>query len=186
MKNDIEQWKTTAKILDFLGVRYEFERKGEKKYPFCKGIESIQFFTPYITIPQKGIEQVVLNKLSDVDDIEQRRNEIKEIEMLVHIPYLVKEENNVSNLVINVSLSFCYDKTYKYGDITRNKAEVCYAIMKYAKRTNDFYVIHSEEFNNFMSYYVINNQWGIGTMMNIENIRENINKNFEQIWEEEM
>lgn len=181
---DIEKWQNTAKILDFLGIKYEFEKEGKKEYPFWKGIENIQFFTPYITIPQKGIEQVVLNKLSDKDNVEERKKEIKEIEMLVHIPYLVKGENRVSNLIVNLSLGFRYDKTFKYGDITKNKAEVCYAIMKYAKRTNNFYVIQSEEFNSFMSYYVIRNQWGIGSMFNIENIEENINKNFEQVWED--
>ena len=73
MENNIEEWKNTAKILDFLGIKYEFEREGEKDYPFWKGLENIQFFTPYITIPQKGIEQVVLNKLSDEENIEERK-----------------------------------------------------------------------------------------------------------------
>lgn len=184
MKNNIEEWKNTAKILDFLGIKYEFEREGDKDYPFWKGLENIQFFTPYITIPQKGIEQVVLNKLSDEENIEERKKEIKEIEMLVHIPYLIKNENQASNLIVNLSLGFRYDKEWKYGDINKNKAEVCYAIMKYAKKTNDFYIIDSENFNNFMSYYVMNNQWGIGAMINIENLKVNINKNFEQVYED--
>lgn len=184
MKNNIEEWKDTAKILDFLGIRYEFEREGEKKYPFCKGIENIQFFTPYITISQKGIEQVVLNRLPVEENPEERKNEIKEIEMLIHIPYLIKNKNEVSNLVVNVSLSFRYDKTYKYGDIRKSKAEVCYAIMKYARKTNDFYVIDSMNFNDFMSYYVMNNQWGIGAMLIIETLQEDINKNFERVFKE--
>ena len=184
MKNNIEEWKNTAKILDFLGIKYEFEREGDKKYPFCRGIENIQFFTPYITISQKGIEQVVLNKLSDEENLEDRKNEIEEIEMLIHIPYLIKNENEVSNLVVNVSLSFRYDKTYKYGDIRKSKAEVCYAIMKYARKTNDFYVLDSMNFNDFMSYYVMSNQWGIGTMLIIETLQENIDKNFERVFEE--
>lgn len=181
----IEEWKNTAKILDFLGIRYQFEKEGKKEYPFWKGIENVQFFTPYITIPQRGIEQVVLNKLSDKQDLEKRKNEIEKIEMLVHIPYLIKNEEQVSNLVVNLSLGFRYDKEWKYGDIRKNKAEVCYAIMKYGKRTNDFYLIDNENFHSFMSYYVMNNQWGIGAMINVENLKENINKNWEIVYEEQ-
>lgn len=184
MKNNIEEWKNAAEILDFLGIRYEFEKDGKKEYPFWKGIENIQFFTPYITISQKGIEQVVLNRLPDEENLEERKNEIKEIKMLIHIPYLIKNENSVGNLLVNVSLGFRYDKTYKYGDIRKSKAEVCYAIMKYARKTNDFYVIDSMNFNDFMSYYVMNNQWGIGTMLITEHLQEDINKNFERVYKE--
>ena len=55
-----------------------------------------------------------------------------------------------------------YDKQFKYGDINKSIAEVCYFIEKHAKRLNDFYIIYPDYVHEFMSYFVINNQWGLG------------------------
>ena len=77
--------------------------------------------------------------------------------MLINIPF--KCNDSLGVVTVNVSLSFKYGKEYKYGDIHKSLPEVCYAIEKYGKKTNDFYIIDADHFHDFMSYYVINNQW---------------------------
>jgi len=183
MKNNIENWKDIGKIFEWLGLKYDFETESVKEYPFNHNLEDIRFFNPYITIPRKGIEEVVLNKIADKKD-EEYQDEIEEIVMLVNIPFISKKDDKAGNIVVNVSVGFEYGKEYKYGEITKNKAQVCYAIMYYAKKTNDFYIIDDMYFSDFMSYYVMNNQWGIGTKISIHGMEEKIDKNFKSVYDD--
>ena len=47
--------------------------------------------------------------------------------------------------------------------IYKSIAECCYYIEKHAKKLNDFYILYPDYLFSFMSYFVINNQWGLGT-----------------------
>ena len=46
-----------AQILEFLGIKYRFEKKGNKEYPFCSKPSDIIFGWGYITVERKGIEK---------------------------------------------------------------------------------------------------------------------------------
>lgn len=63
--------------------------------------------------------------------------------------------------------------------------EICYAIEKYGRKTNDFYVIY-DEFNYFMSNYVMDTQWGIGSMEVVSSPQIEIDDNFKEIRNDEM
>lgn len=91
---------------------------------------------------------------------------------------------NLGVIAKNVSLSFRYDKTYKYGDITKSIEEVCYAIIRNAKVTNDFYIMDDGYFGEFMSNFVMNNQWGLGADLTISSFTRKYNKDFKEIIEE--
>lgn len=162
-------------ILDWLSFDYRFD-KNDKEYPFSKGRENVLFSWGQILIPREGIRETVLNKLSD----KPGKNPISEINMIYQIPFKVKNKDGSfgSAGIINqdISLSFRYDKTYKYGDITKSIYEVCFYILEVAKRTNNFYIINDGVFE-FMSECVINNQWGIGSMV--------INHSMDQIYGED-
>ena len=100
--------------------------------------------------------------------------------MLVHIPFYNKRTENAGTIIVNVTVGFRYDKTYKYGDIKKSLPEVCYAIEKYGKKTNDFYIINEDWMHEFMSYFVINNQWAIGAMEVISSPQVKIDDNFKE------
>ena len=142
-------------LMKFLGMDYKF--KNYKDYPFNRELKDFTFMWPIIIIPRQGVEKIIQNKISDIEyhDI------LKEIVMLVQIPYILKGERQG---IINqdVSLSFRYDKEYKYGDINKSLPEVCYFIERHATKTNNFYIFDNEYVFDFMSYFVIDNQWGIG------------------------
>ncbi len=126
------------------------------EYPFNrKDLENIRTGWGMIIIPKKGIEETIEAKLAGNDEMP-----LKEIVMLYQIPFTYNESLGVISK--NVDLTFRYDKTYKYGEINKNIAQCCYFIQKYGKRMNDFYILDSEFVFDFMSYYVINNQWGLG------------------------
>ena len=152
--NEEEKYFTDSEIMKFLGIDYEFE-KG-KEYPFNRKLEKIKFIWGHIIIPRYGIEKIIQNKISD----KEYRNILQKITMLINIPFVCEDRPGV--ITTDVSLTFRYDKEYKYGDVKKSIAEVCYAIEKYGTKTNNFYIIKDEWFNDFMSYFVINNQWGIG------------------------
>lgn len=146
-------------ILNWMGIDYEFE-KG-KSYPFTRGKENVKFGWGQILIPRYGIRQTVQNKVSDIKEIP-----IKEIKMMYQLPFMVTGKRGPACGIINqnISLSFRYDKEWKYGDVTKSIYEVCFAILEYAKETNDFYIIDEDYLFNFMSNFVINNQYGLGAL----------------------
>ena len=175
---NIEQkYYNTVEILKFLGIDYEFEKEKFKEYPFEDEPSQIIFNYGYITIPRYGIEKIIQNKISD----KNYSGILDEVKMLVHIPFYNKRTKNTGTIIVNLTLGFRYDKQYKYGDITKSLPEVCYAIEKYAKKTNDFYIINEDWMHEFMSYFVIPNQWGIGAMEIVSSPQVEISDKFEEV-----
>lgn len=127
------------------------------EYPFKrKDLENIKAGWGMLIIPRKGIEETIEAKLSGNEEMP-----LKKISMLYQIPFTYNDKPGVISK--NIDLTFRYDKTYKYGEINKNIAECCYFIQKYSKRMNDFYILDNEFVFEFMSYYVIDNQWGLGS-----------------------
>lgn len=180
--NEVQEYYTTTKILKFLGIDYNFEKKSYKEYPFEDKPSNIIFNWGYITIPRQGIEKIIQNKISDKD----YQGILDEIKMLVHIPFYNKRTKNTGTIIVNLTVGFRYDKAYKYGDVTKSLPEVCYAIEKWGKKTNDFYIINSDYMHEFMSYFVIPTQWGIGAMQIISSPQVHINDDFKEIRDDEL
>lgn len=163
-------------ILEFLGFDYEFNKE-EDQYPFNRNREDIYFSWGEIIIPKYGIKDMVKNKISDIEE-----KPISEINMIYNIPFYEESATRKHCGVIskNISLTFRYDKEYKYGAITKSIYEVCFWILEHAIKTNDFYIITDDLVQDFMSKCVINNQWGLGRMVvcstPIETLRDNCNK----------
>lgn len=170
-----------VQILDFLGIKYNFENNEEKQYPFKDKPSDIIFNYGYITIPREGIEKIIQNKISDKD----YNGIIEEIKMLVHIPFYCKRTKNTGTIIVNVTVGFRYDKEYKYGDVKKSLPELCYAIEKYGRKINDFYIIE-DEFNYFMSNFVMDTRWGIGAMQVVTSPQIKIDDNFKEIRDDEM
>lgn len=105
--------------------------------------------------------------------------------MLVHIPFYCKRTKNTGTIIVNVTVGFRYDKEYKYGDVKKSLPELCYAIEKYSRKMNDFYVIE-DEFNYFMSNFVMDTQWGIGAMQVVASPQIKIDDNFKEIKDDKM
>ena len=156
---DEKKYYNLSGILKFLGFDYQFERKSD--YPFNRNPENIEFSWGQILIPKKGIKEMVQNKISDINE-----RPLKELVMMYQIPFIEKSKNDTSyhTGVINqdITLSFRYDKEYKYGDINKSIYECCFYILENAARTNDFFIISDDVLFDFFSYYIIDNQWGIG------------------------
>lgn len=150
-------------ILDWLSFDWRF-KENNKEYPFNRGKENVVFSWGQILIPRQGIRETVMNRLSD----KPGKNPISDINMIYQIPFKVKQKDGTfgSAGIINqdISLSFRHDKEYKYGTITKSIYEVCFYIIEHAMVTNHFYIINEGVFE-FMSDCVINNQWGIGSMI---------------------
>lgn len=152
-------------ILNFLGFAYKFNLRNDYGYPFNQDPKNVIFSHGQILIPKNGIRQTVQNKISDIAE-----TPLKEITMMYQIPFVVvnnnekKTFNKYKSGVINqdIALTFRYDKQYKYGDITKSIYEVCYYIIEHATETNEFFIIPYDFVNDFFSYYIIPNQWGIG------------------------
>lgn len=144
-------------ILRFIGFDYQFERD-HPQYPFTKGKDNVVFSWGQVLIPKYGIEKMVQNKISDIKD-----RPIEEIKMMYQIPFLV--DGKVGLINQDISLSFRYNKQFKYGDITKSIYECCFWILEHATRTNDFYIIKDDLVQEFFSYCVIDNQWGLGSMV---------------------
>ena len=151
-----EKYYSFQKILKFLNFDYEFE-KGNRKYPFNRGKEEVTFSWGQILIPKYGIREIVQNKVSDI-----KETPITELRMMYQIPFLVDGKVGVINK--NISLSFRYDKQYKYGDITKSIYECCFWILEHSTRTNDFYIITDDLVQMFFTHYIIDNQWGLGSL----------------------
>lgn len=178
-----EEYKfyNTEKILEFLGIKYRFENVTDTEYPFNRKPSNFIFDYGYLTILRNGIEKEIQNKISSKG---KYISELQEIKMLYHIPFLEKKRNSLGTIIVNVSLSFRYDKEYKYGDINKSLPEVCYAIEKMGRATKDFYIIDTDNIHYFMSNYVINNQWGIGVTKVISSPEVNFNDDFKEIRDE--
>lgn len=176
-----QKYYNTVEILDFLGIKYNFENNEGKQYPFKDKPSNIIFNYGYITIPREKIEKVIQSKISD----KEYRNILDKIRMLVHIPFYNKRTKNTGTIIVNVTVGFRYDKEYKYGDVTKSLPEVCYAIEKWGKKTNDFYIINEDYIHEFMSYFVIPTQWGIGAMEIIFSPKVEIDDNFQEIMDDE-
>lgn len=169
-------------ILDFLGIKYDFENKENKKYPFNDKPSDIIFRWGYITVERKGIEEEIQNKISSKGEYISK---LKEIKMLYHIPFYNQRTKNTGTIIQNISLTFRYDKTYKYGDINKSLPEVCYAIERMGTKTNDFYVIGEDNIHFFISNYIMNNQWGLGTTLVESSPKVQLNDDFKEIREDE-
>lgn len=165
-------------IMKFLSLDWEFQREGTKEYPFNRKLEDLKFMWGYIVIPRYGIEKIVQNKISD----KEYRDILRKITMLINIPFSC--EGKVGAITKNVSLGFEYGKEYKYGEITKSIEEVCYAIIRNARVTNDFYIIDDTFFHEFMSYFVIPNQWGQGQLKVMSAPEVKFNNNFKEIRED--
>lgn len=143
-------------ILKFLSFDWEFE-KTDRRYPFNRGRDSVTFSWGQVLIPKYGIRQMVQNKVSDI-----KEKPISEIKMMYQIPFECEGKAGLINK--NISLSFRYDKEYKYGEITKSIYECCFWILEHAVRTNDFYIIKEDMVQEFFSRCVIDNQWGLGSL----------------------
>ena len=168
----------TDEILAFLGIKYDFENENNKEYPFNDKPSDIIFSYGYITVERQGIEKEIQNKISSKGEY---ISNLREIKMLYHIPFYNKRTKNTGTIIQNISLTFRYDKTYKYGDINKSLPEVCYAIEKMGRKTNDFYVIGTDNIHEFISNYIINNQYGIGSTLVESSPTVQLDDNFKQI-----
>ena len=150
-------------IFNILGITREFERKCPD-FPFNYGADKVKFGWGDILIPRKGIRETILNKLKDESTY------LKEINMIYCIPFIVsdyghkKGELKAGCLYKNIGITFDYGHQWKYGDIEKSIYETCFYIHEYGTVTNDFYIIQNDNVQEFLSYYVINNQYGIGAL----------------------
>ena len=151
------KWYSFKDILKFLSFDYKFEH--DKRYPFNWGRDKVNFSWGQVLIPKFGIREMVQNKISDI-----KEKPITEIKMMYQIPFTVDGREGSGVINQNISLSFRYDKTYKYGDITKSIYECCFWILEHATKTNDFYIISEGMVQDFFSYCVIKNQWGLGSL----------------------
>lgn len=142
-------------ILKIIGIDRKFEKE-TKVFPFSRGKENVTFSWGQILIPEYGIREIVQNKISDIDE-----KPIDKIGMIYIIPYLT-DQNSFGIINQDISLSFMYDKEFKYGKIKKSIYEVCFYILEHSKLTNNFYIIHSVYVQDFLSRFVFNNQWGLG------------------------
>jgi hypothetical protein len=158
MKSE-EKYYNFQEILKFLNFDYEFEKKD--RYPFNAKKEDVTFSWGQIIIPKYGIWDMVNNKISN-----NQEKPISEIKMMYVIPFCETSKENIKcgSVNKNISLTFRYDKEYKYGDVTKSIYEVCFWILEHAIKTNGFYIITDDMVQEFMSYCVINNQWGLGSL----------------------
>lgn len=157
--DDIENFKyyNFQDILKILNIDHEFDIN--KKFPFNKGKENVHFHNDKIIIPDYGIYEMVKNKISDIKDYP-----ISKINMIYDIPYYCNDNGNikVGTITKDISLAF-YDKKFKYGNINNKSIfEVCLYITQNAIKTNNFFIIPSDIVPIFMSFYIFNNQYGVG------------------------
>ena len=154
---DEKKYYSLAGILNFLSFPYKFEHKDG--YPFNRDPNDIQFSWGQILIPKKGIREMVRNKISD-----KKERPLKDIVMVYQIPFIDGKSYATGIINQDISLSFRYDKEYKYGDINKSIYECCFYILEHAIETNNFFIITNEDLFSFFSYYIIDNQWGIGRL----------------------
>ena len=166
---DEKKFYSFQDILKFLSFDYKFETKSYG-YPFNRKKEDVTFSWGQILIPKEGIREMVQNKISDIKEAP-----LSEIHMMYQIPFTVKNKDGSIGLgTINedISLSFRYDKEYKYGDINKSIYEVCFCILQVARETNHFFIIDDTYLHEFFSYYIIDNQWGLGATVPVSGCKE--------------
>lgn len=163
-----EKYYNFQDILRFLGIEREFESK-EKRYPFNMGKEKVEFSWGQILIPKYGIREMVKNKIYDIPE-----NPLFEIKMMYQMPFRVEGKSGSGIINKNISLTFRYGKEYKYGNINKSIYEVCFFVLENGIKTNDFYIITEDVIHEFMSYFVINNQWGLGAMKVCSTVSEKL------------
>lgn len=158
MKNiDKFKYYDFQSILEFLGFEYEF-KTNNKGFPFSKGVDDVNFSWGQILIPKHGIREMVQYKISD---IREKEAPLSKITMMYQIPF-VTSQGKTGIINKNICLRFEYGKEYKYGDINKSIYEVCFFILEHAIPTNDFFLITDDVIQEFMSFFVINNQYGLG------------------------
>lgn len=155
MENEVKYYNFKD-ILKFIGIDYEYTAK-DRKYPFNWNKEDIKFSWGQILIPKHGIQEMVQNKISDIKECP-----IKEIKMMYQIPFVLDGKTGIINK--DISLSFRYDKEFKYGKITKSIYECCFWILQHSKKTNEFYIITDDMIFEFFNEYIIHNQWGLGAL----------------------
>ena len=155
VSDDKKKYYNFQDILNFLSFDYKFETKSYG-YPFTRKREDVTFSWGQILIPKEGIREMVQNKISDV-----KEQPLEELVMMYQLPFMVKDKHGFKTGMINqdISLSFRYDKTYKYGDINKSIYECCFYILEHATETNHFYVwlrliSRAGDYNLYCSFYL--------------------------------
>lgn len=162
-KNDENKYYNINDIFNILGITREFECKCPA-FPFNYGVDKVKFGWGNILIPKEGIRKTIINKLKDIPTC------INEIIMMYCIPFIVTDygykegELKTGCLYKNISITFDYAHQWKYGDIEKSIYETCFYIYECGTVTNDFYLIQNTCVQEFLSYYVINNQYGLGSL----------------------
>lgn len=152
-------------ILKKLNLYHDFNNKHEYlPHVFNHKIEEFDFSWGEIIIPKKGIRETVMNALS-----KNTEKILDELKFLWIIPYkldkispITKQEiSTYGNIYHNISLTFQYDKTWKWGEITNTIEECCFFILEYAKDIGDFYIITGKDnVQDFINQVIIPNQYG--------------------------
>lgn len=156
-----------VEILKKLKLYHVFNNKHEYlPHVFDHKIEEFDFSWGEIIIPKKGIRETVENVLSISKKTEILLDELK---FLWIIPYKLDKVSPITNGKIstygniyqNISLTFRYDKTWKWGEITNSIEQCCFFILEYAKDVGDFYVITgADNVQDFINQVIIPNQYG--------------------------
>ena len=152
-------------ILKKLNLYHDFNNKHEYlPQVFNHKIEEFDFSWGEIIIPKKGIRETVMNALS-----KNAEKILDELKFLWIIPYKLdkispitkREISTYGNIYHNISLTFRYDKTWKWGEITNTIEECCFFILEYAKDIGDFYIITGKDnVQDFINQVIIPNQYG--------------------------
>lgn len=152
-------YRTEKKMFEALGLKRQFESKHFNNYPFNFNIEDFEFQWASVLIPRGDIEKILWRKTRD-----ENYNDLNtDIKMVAQIPFL-RGNAHFGIINVNLSLSFRYDKQFKYGDVTKTLAETCLFILKNSKKSNDFFMLESDVASEFLNYYVLNSQYGLGAI----------------------
>jgi len=154
-----EMYRSSEKLIEELGIVRRFESDSLKEYPFNWNINLFEFQWASVMIPRGDIERIVWRACRG-ENFEGLNTDLK---MLVQVPFL-KEKDSFGIIHTNVSLTFRYDKQYKYGDVTKTLAETCFHIIQNSKKTNDYYILEADLASGFLNYYVLNSQHGLGAI----------------------
>lgn len=153
------EYKSFEDIFKFLGLECRFEKKFDSRFPFNRNPKDIICSWGQILIPKDGIRETVTHKLYDHNSNEKPLDNLR---FMYQIPFTNNKDVGIIN--VDIVLTFKYDKEYKYGEITKSIEEICFYILENATRTNEWFIISEENIQNFFSYYIIPNQWGIGSI----------------------
>ena len=95
------------------------------------------------------------------------------LELLIQFHYKYKDRVGVFS--VPTTIEWRYDKTYKYGDITKDKVQFMYEFLNKGKRMNGWLYIDSDESITFIREFVMKNQYGRGGPHMMSNIMESLN-----------